>query len=152
MAADLHVNGFDTHADHDADHEPMLAHLTDALDYLWTYAEELGLADRLTVFISSDFGRTPRYNSADGKDHWPIGSAIFMQKNASWGNRVVGVTDEYHNALDLDESSLQASSSGRHIYPGDVQRAMRVVAGIDDHPNVQPFPLSTGNYMDFLAT
>jgi len=151
MAADLYVGGFDTHSDHDADHEPMMAHVTEAIDYLWETAESLGLADRLTVFVGSDFGRTPVYNSENGKDHWPIGSAIFMQKGASWANKVVGLTDERHFAVDLNEASLQADSGGRHIYPGDVQRAMRVVAGIDQHPISQAFPINTGGYLDFLS-
>lgn len=151
MAADLHVRGFDTHSEHDADHEPMMQHLTETLDYLWTEAEILGLADRLTVFVSSDFGRTPRYNSSEGKDHWPIGSAMFMQKNASWTNRVVGQTDEFHNAINLDPSSLAVDEAdGRHIYPADVHQAMRVVAGIDQHDNVLAFPVSTGEDMDLL--
>jgi hypothetical protein len=150
MAADLHVTGFDTHADHDAEHEPLLAHLTGSIDYLWETAEELGLAERLTVFISSDFGRTPSYNSAGGKDHWPIGSAIFMQKNATWGNRVVGYTNERHFAENLDEDTLAPSDGGRHIYPGDVQRAMRVLAGVDQHSTTLQFPLNTGGYMDFF--
>ena len=150
MAADLHVAGFDTHSDHDADHESMLAHLTESIDYLWETAEELGLAERLTVFIGSDFGRTPAYNSSEGKDHWPIGSAIFMRKNASWGNRVVGHTNEFHFAENLNETTLAISGNGRHIYPGDVQRAMRVLANIDQHPNTLQFPLNTGGFMDFF--
>ena len=152
MAADLQVNGFDTHADHDAEHEPIMQHLTESLDYLWTAAEQLGLADRLTVFVGSDFGRTPHYNSSDGKDHWPIGSALFMQKNASWGNRVVGHTDEFHFARNINPATLAPDEEGgRHIYPGDVQRAMRVVAGIDNHATTQLYPINTGEYMDFLS-
>ena len=152
MAADLHLFGFDTHADHDADHEPALQHLTESIDYLWEYAEELGIADRLTLFISSDFGRTPAYNSSDGKDHWPVGSAIFMQKNASWGNRVIGETTDYHFAQDINPDTLAPDpANGRHIYPGDVQRAMRVLTGIDQHENTLMFPLNTGDYMDFFA-
>jgi len=151
MAADIHVNGFDTHSDHDADHEPMLEHLTESLDYVWTMAEELGVADRLTVFVGSDFARTPRYNSSDGKDHWPIGSAMFMQKGASWGNRVIGVTDEGHNAINVNPATLTVDDvNGRRIYPGDIQRAMRVAAGIDSHANTLAFPINTGDYMDFF--
>ncbi|MEP5764534.1 MAG: DUF1501 domain-containing protein [Halieaceae bacterium] len=152
MAADLHVSGFDTHADHDADHEPVLQHLTESIDYLWEYAEELGIADRLTVFVGSDFGRTPAYNSSDGKDHWPVGSALFMQKGAAWGNRVIGSTSELHFAQNLNPSTLQVDeANGRHIYPGDVQRAMRILAGVDQHENAAPFPLNTGELMDFFA-
>ena len=152
MSADLLVPGFDTHQNHDAEHEPAMQHLTTGIDYLWTQAEELGLADRLTVFVGSDFGRTPVYNSSNGKDHWPIGSAIFMQKNASWGNRVIGSTDEFHFARNINPGTLQVDEAGgRHIYPGDVQRAMRELAGVDQHPNAAPFPISTGDYMNFFA-
>jgi uncharacterized protein (DUF1501 family) len=151
MAADLRVGGFDTHADHDADHAPVLQHLTESVDYIWQTAEELGIADRLTVFLGSDFGRTPRYNSSEGKDHWPVGSAIFMRKDAPWGNRVVGVTNEVHEAVALNETTLQADATGRHIYPRDVQRAMRSLAGIEAHPTAAMFPLSTGGTMDFIG-
>ncbi len=152
MAADLFLRGFDTHADHDQDHEPMLAHLTDAVDYIWETAESLGLADRLLVFISSDFARTPRYNSSEGKDHWPIGSAIFMAKNAPWGNRVVGGSDELQNALNISPATLLHDDvSGRHIYPGDVQRTLRVLTGVDQHESALRFPINTGDYMDFLT-
>ncbi len=95
-AADLFVFGFDTHTNHDALHEPLLAHVADALDLLWTSAEAAGLADRLTVVIGSDFGRTPHYNADNGKDHWPIGSFIVMERNASWTNRAVGDPHPFH--------------------------------------------------------
>ena len=74
VSADLYLGGFDTHQNHDRDHEPLLANLTSGIDYLWDYAELQGMADRL-VAVASDFGRTPHYNVDDGKDHWPIGSA-----------------------------------------------------------------------------
>ena len=152
MAADLHVDGFDTHSDHDAEHEPMMQHLTESVDYIWETAEQLGVADRLTVFLGSDFGRTPRYNSSDGKDHWPVGSTIFMQKNAAWGNRVIGETDALHFAQDINPSTLAPdAANGRHIYPGDVQRAMRVLAGVDQHENALRFPINSGEYMNFFA-
>jgi uncharacterized protein (DUF1501 family) len=152
MASDLFVSGFDTHSNHDAEHEPALRHLTEAIDYLWTFAEEVGVADRLTVFIGSDFGRTPSYNSGDGKDHWPIGSAIFMRKGAPWGNRVIGQTTELHEAQNINPDSLEPDElAGRHIYPGDVQRAMRTLAGVDQHAGALAFPINTGAYMDFFA-
>ena len=78
-AADLFLRGFDTHQQHDTRHEPMLDHLNTSLDLLWTLAREKGFADRLTVVVGSDFGRTPRYNADEGKDHWPIGSVLVMQ-------------------------------------------------------------------------
>ena len=150
MTADIVHQVFDTHDNHDALHEPGLAHLTDSVDYLWEYAETLGLADRLTVLISSDFGRTPHYNEGNGKDHWPIGSAIIMQKNAPWGNRVVGVTDEGHNAVKINSLSLQPDENGTLIYPRHVMTAFRQLAGIDTHPIVQRFPLDDIDNFDWF--
>jgi uncharacterized protein (DUF1501 family) len=152
MAADLFVRGFDTHANHDQEHEPMLAHLADAIDYIWESAEQLGLADRLVVFATSDFARTPRYNSAAGKDHWSIGSALFMAKNASWGNRVIGETDDMHSAYNISPTTLERDDSGRHIYPGDIQRTLRVLTGVDQHENALKYPINTEGFMDLLST
>ena len=150
MAADIVHNVFDTHADHDALHEPGLIHVMDSVDYLWEYAETLGLADRLTVLIASDFSRTPYYNEGNGKDHWPIGSAIIMQKNAPWGNRVIGVTDEGHNAIKINPLSLQPDVNGTLIYPRHVMTAFRQLAGIDTHPIAQRFPLEDLDNFDWF--
>lgn len=58
VAADLYDHGYDTHEGHDRNHEAILANTIDSVDYLWDYAEELGLADRLVVILGSDFSRT----------------------------------------------------------------------------------------------
>ena len=52
----------------------------------------------MVVVMGPDFGRTNKYNADLGKDHWPIGSFIIMEKNQGWTNRVVGETDERHFA------------------------------------------------------
>lgn len=141
-SGDLYVKGFDTHNDHDQDHEPRLAHLADAIDYLWTYAEEQGVADRLTLLIASDFARTPYYNSTDGKDHWPIGSVICMKKEASWGNRVVGSTDSAQAALALNPSTLVQDNNGVIIQPGHIHKALRTELGLDGAGLAFPFELT----------
>ena len=68
------------------------------VDYLWDYTEVHGVANRMVVVMGSDFGRTNKYSAQGGKDHWPIGSFIVMEKNQHWANRVVGETDELHFA------------------------------------------------------
>jgi uncharacterized protein (DUF1501 family) len=45
------------------------------------------------VIAQSEMGRTPTYNSGNGKDHWPIGSIMFLGCGIR-GNRVIGATDE----------------------------------------------------------
>ena len=80
VSAVLFEGGYDTHTNHDRDHALVMSNMTDALDYLWTTAEELGLADRLVVLVGSDIGHTPYLNAGEGKDHWPIGSYMVMKK------------------------------------------------------------------------
>ncbi|MBL4574248.1 MAG: DUF1501 domain-containing protein, partial [Gammaproteobacteria bacterium] len=93
VSAQLGIKGFDTHQDHDADHFNSMDELTDLITFIFDAAEEGGFADKIVITLGSDFGRKPYYNAGGGKDHWPIGSAVFIQQGAGWGNRVVGATD-----------------------------------------------------------
>ena len=148
VSADLWLGGFDTHATHDPDHEWLLGNLTDSVDYLWDYAEEHGVADRMVVVMGSDFGRTNFYNSQDGKDHWPIGSFLVMEKNQSWTNRVVGETDGLHFAQRINPTTLERDdANGTIIYPKHVHKALRRYLGIEDSPAAQRFPFN--NTEDF---
>ena len=106
MSADLVIGGFDTHDEHDTRREPLMEAMTDGIDWLWDYADAHRVADRLVLVLTSDFGRINHYNDGDGKDHWPIRSVMMQEKNTSWGNRVVGKTDCYHNAIPLFLSTL----------------------------------------------
>jgi hypothetical protein len=143
VAADVLEGGFDTHEDHDARLAPTLANVTDAIDYCWSYAAELGLADRLVLVVGSDFGRTPVYNASNGKDHWPIGSVLVMQQNASFTNRVVGLTDGGHNALKINPMTLQADTAGITIKPAHVHKALRKHLQLDGAVATQLFPFGT---------
>ena len=148
VSADLWLGGFDTHDTHDTDQGALMANLTDSVDYLWDYAETHGVADRLVVVMGSDFGRTNFYNSQNGKDHWPIGSYVVMEKNQSWTNRVVGETDALHFAQRINPATLDRDdANGTIIYPKHVHKALRRYLGIENSPAAQRFPFS--NTEDF---
>ena len=151
-AADLLHGGFDTHQNHDAETNWLFSELTSGLDYLWTYAEQLGIADRLVVVVNSDFGRTPHYNDDDGKDHWPVTSTIVMERNTPWGNRVVGATDEGHNSLAIDTQSMQADPQGSYLFPKDVAQGLRNYLNIGDHANADSFNLATTENFNFFGS
>jgi len=152
VSANLQMWGFDTHEEHDTMHTQPLATLVRGIEYLWDTADAMGLADRLVVVVSSDFGRTPHYNDDNGKDHWPIGSTILMQRGVDWTNRVIGATDEVHEARPLDPATLQVSGAGVHIEPRDVQQALRTLAGIGSHANSLQFPLDDSSFNFFDAS
>ena len=152
VSADLWLGGFDTHANHDPDHEWLLGNLTDAVDYLWDRAEVHGVADRLVVVMGSDFGRTNFYNAGAGKDHWPIGSYIVMEKNQSWTNRVVGETDELHFAQPIDPHNLRRNDmGGTIIYPKHVHKALRRYLGIESSLGSRQFPFHNTEDFEFFG-
>jgi hypothetical protein len=151
-ASDLYVGGYDTHNDHDLLHEPLLQHLNKSIDLLWTSAEAANIADRLTVIIGSDFSRTPHYNTENGKDHWPIGSVIVMEKSPSWGNRVVGSTDEMQNARSINPKTLQHDDEdGTRIYPNHVHKALRRHLGLENTAVDQNFKFLGTEDFDFFG-
>ena len=141
VSADLWLGGFDTHANHDPDHNWLLGNLTDSVDYLWELAETHEVADRLVVVMGSDFGRTNFYNVDEGKDHWPIGSFVVMEKNQPWTNRVVGETDALHFAHKIHPGTLRRDdANGTIIYPKHVHKALRRYFGIENSLGAQRFP------------
>ena len=150
-AADTEADhDFDTHGNHDGRHHQALSDLNNDIDYLWTKAEELGIANRLTVVIGSDFGRTPHYNDENGKDHWPIGSMIVMRKNASWTNRTVGMTDAGHNAVRVNPRSLRAdNNNGTIIYPKHTHKALQGLLGIESYAQSVGWGINTDSFNFF---
>ena len=148
VSADFVLGGFDTHDWHDPDHAWLLGNLTDSVDYLWEYAEEHGVADRMVVVIGSDFGRTNFYNAKSGKDHWPIGSYVIMEKGQRWTGRAVGETDGLHFAHRINPRTLRRDDrNGTIIYPKHVHKALRRYLGVENTPGAQRFPFN--NTEDF---
>ena len=131
-AVDLSLTGFDSHVEHDAWSETLLSHLADALNFFWDEAEKAGLADRILLVVGSDFGRTNFYNDGNGKDHWPVGSYMIMERGAPWGDRVVGLSDELHFAQPINPATLKYDRSGIIPTPAHVHQSIRDYLGLTD--------------------
>jgi len=131
-AADLSLGGFDSHNDHDPISEALFAHLADALNFFWDEAEQAGLADRILLVVGSDFSRTNYYNDGNGKDHWPVGSYMIMERGAPWGDRVVGLSDELHFAQPINPATLEYDRSGVIPTPAHVHQSIRDYLGLTD--------------------
>ncbi|MEM9455437.1 MAG: DUF1501 domain-containing protein [Myxococcota bacterium] len=147
VAANLSRGGFDTHAQHDNNHIPRMTAILDMVDFLWAEAARQGVEDKLVVLMTSDFGRTPGYNSDMGKDHWSVTSMIAMG-NGIPGNRVIGRTTDGHELVPLDPTNLtdelpEDDDSAVRIGPMHVHRALRRLMEVDgSEPDVE-FPLGT---------
>jgi len=136
-SVNLSISGLDTHSNHDRDHSYRLAELIDAVDHLWDMLALLNIADKTTVIIGSDFGRTPFYNDDHGKDHWNITSMILMGAGIP-GNRVIGATNEDFNALKLDPTTLAIASNQDNakaikLTPAHIHVALQQHFGIDNN-------------------
>ena len=129
-SANLTVGGFDTHGNHDQAQANAMSNLTNGLMELWNEIERHGLEDKVLIMVNSDFGRTPRYNEGNGKDHWSITSAMFMGAGIR-GNRVIGASDEGVHALPINFDTLQLDESGVKIQPSHLHAALRAWSGID---------------------
>ena len=82
------LGGFDTHDNLVAQHPPLLAKIAGAMRAFYDATVELGVADRVTAFTASDFGRT-LVNNSSGSDHgW--GSMHFALGGAVNGGQFVG--------------------------------------------------------------
>jgi uncharacterized protein (DUF1501 family) len=93
------IGGFDNHNLLMQDHPNLMARLNGALGAFYAATVELGIADRVTTFTASDFGRTLSSN-ADGSDHgW--GGHHFVMGGAVNGGRFYGVAP--HVSIQTDD-------------------------------------------------
>lgn len=135
ISANVSIGGFDTHNNHDNTHIPQLQEIIQAMAFARQEAERLGIADRFNIVVGSDFARTPYYNDGNGKDHWSIGSMMFMGSDIQ-GGRVIGGTDGNQLPLAVNPDTLEIDGSGIILSPGHIHAALRKTAGIQDHPVV----------------
>ena len=142
LAANLSVGGFDTHGNHDQTQAAALSNLTNGLMELWSEVERHGLEDRVLLMVNSDFGRTPRYNEGNGKDHWSITSLFFMGAGVQ-GNRVIGATDERVQSLSIDPEELTLAPSGLVIKPSHIHASLRAHFAMNEHPLHAHYPIQS---------
>ncbi len=82
------LGGFDNHSRLIADHVPLLEALDIGLSGFYEATAALGVADKVTTFTASDFGRS-LVSNGDGTDHgW--GGHHLVVGGAVQGNRVIG--------------------------------------------------------------
>jgi uncharacterized protein (DUF1501 family) len=145
VSANLSIGQFDSHANNDPDQMKLIPELLAGVAYLVRRAGELKIREQLVVVIQSEMGRTPDYNAGNGKDHWSIGSVMFMGRGIK-GNRVLGATDAKQFAVPFDPVKLTADKDkGVRIRPEHVHEALRELAGVADHPASKKFPLGVSD-------
>ena len=133
----VQLGGWDTHQDNFSKlKNTNLPKLDVGLSGLLSGLDQRGLLESTAVFVTGEFGRTPKINqrSAEGgRDHYPRCMFMLMAGGGIRGGQVIGESDEtasgpkheaitpddvaasfYHN-LGLDPSTEFNSSTGRPI-------------------------------------
>jgi uncharacterized protein (DUF1501 family) len=87
------LNGWDTHVNNKEGQATQIKILDPAFSALIKDLKQRGLLDSTLVVCGGEFGRTPKQNPLDGRDHWPHGFSIAMAGGGIQGGRIVGATD-----------------------------------------------------------
>jgi len=145
VSANLSIGQFDSHANNDRDQMRLIPEFLAGIRYIMRRAEDLRIRDKMVVIVQSEMGRTPNYNNGNGKDHWSIGSIMFLGRGIR-GNRVLGATDERQFHVPLNPRTLAVDRQGGvRVRPEHVHQALRELAGIADHAFSRRFPLGVAD-------
>jgi len=145
VSANLSIGQFDSHANNDADQMRLIPEFLAGIRYVMRRAEDLRIRDRLVIIVQSEMGRTPTYNNGNGKDHWSIGSIMFLGRGIR-GNRVLGATDERQFHVPFNPRTLAVDrANGIRVRPEHLHTALREFAGIADHAFSRRFPLGVAD-------
>src|SRR5271163_3333204 len=87
----LSSGGWDTHDDNfNRLKTKLLPDLDQAVAALFTTLARKGLLETTAVFVTGEFGRTPKINNRGGRDHFPRAMCVLMGGGGMKGGQVIG--------------------------------------------------------------
>jgi len=126
--------GWDTHGNNfKALKDNLLPQLDQGLAALLAHLRERGLLDSTVVYVTGEFGRTPKVNDRAGRDHWPRAMTALLAGGGVRGGRVHGASDEkgmgpagdgftpddvassFYHALGIDHRKEYHTATGRPV-------------------------------------
>ena len=91
---EVSLDGWDTHDDNFERHKNLLETLDPAFSMLVKDLADRDLLDETIVLWLGEFGRTPKINDNDGRDHFPNGWSVVLGGGGIRGGQVIGATSE----------------------------------------------------------
>jgi hypothetical protein len=137
--------GYDTHRNHLAWAKDELLPPTDAaFSSLVEDLHRLGLLEETLVVMMGEFGRTPRFNKAGGRDHWPFCFSVVMAGGGIRGGQVFGASDK-----------IGAYPARDPVSPADLAATLYHCLGLDPQAEIRdlqnrPYPLAPGMPIEAL--
>jgi RNA polymerase sigma factor (sigma-70 family) len=90
---EIELGGWDTHGNNFAIVEKQSAILDAGWSALMADLKERKLLDTTLIIWMGEFGRTPRINANQGRDHWPMSFTVVLAGGGIKGGQVVGQTN-----------------------------------------------------------
>jgi hypothetical protein len=87
------LSGWDTHTNNLEGQATQVKILDAAYASLIRDLKKLGLLESTIVLCGGEFGRTPKINALEGRDHWPHAFSMLVAGGGFAGGRVIGTTD-----------------------------------------------------------
>ena len=130
----VQFGGWDTHRDNfNRLKDNNLPNLDDGLAGLFQSLEAKGLLKTTAVFVTGEFGRTPKINQRGGRDHYPRAMFCLLAGGGMEGGQVIGASDEkgegprdrvispddvaatFYHALGIDHTKEYHTPTGRPV-------------------------------------
>ncbi len=133
------LGGWDSHVNNHESQAGRVAILDPAFAMLIRDLKQRELLDNTVVLCGGEFGRTPKLNGLEGRDHWPHGFSLALAGGGIAGGRVVGATDP----------SGEKQAPDRPVPVADIHATIQTVLGIDPQDELmttanRPLALSEG--------
>jgi hypothetical protein len=132
--ATVTFGGWDTHANNfKSAKETLLPQLDQGLSALLNRLAEKGLLSSTTLFVTGEFGRTPKINERAGRDHWPRAMFVLLAGGGIKTGQVIGASDDkgmgpagdaftpdqaaasFYHSLGIDYRKEYHTSTGRPV-------------------------------------
>lgn len=113
--------GWDTHTNNFKSCKTgLLPSLDQGLSALLNGLSQRGLLDSTVVYVTGEFGRTPKINDKAGRDHWPRAMSPILAGGGIKGGQVIGASD-----------AKGMGPAGQPITPDEVAASFYHALGID---------------------
>lgn len=139
------LSGWDSHVNNRETQSKRVTTLAPALAALIRDLKERALLDNTILLCGGEFGRTPKMNPLEGRDHWPHGFSFLIAGGGIQGGKVIGATDP--------EGLSKEPENPVRIQ--DLHATIQHSLGIDSEKEIitpvgRPIFLSEGNVLDEL--
>jgi len=112
--------GWDHHSNIKGSFDGQAPNFDQAFARLITDLQDRGLLKRTLVLVSSEFGRTPKINGTNGRDHWPRVFSVAMAGGGTKEGYIHGASDALGGEPDRDA-----------VGPEDLAKTMYRALGIN---------------------